>query len=801
MRVRAMHATTMARRMRLFFITSMLALQLVLVSTSDRGQTRATDGNGRTRKVMFKFTYDGNATTCQYKDPHFGLVKVSVPRFMRQYSGDRIGEELNYYLLSKQRWSQRVILELLYYALSYGTDYKPPEDFQSQTPCLENLRNWMDFTVDVCDWEGITCGDIRPSERDQPRIQLKFDGKIDVPYAWGSAEEHRWSAPHLVTKIDLPELECPGTLPEELFMLTELRRLNLRGNLLHGTIPATYGDLVKLGFLDLSSNSLTGVPWQLSKLYKNLQELWLDNNMLEGPLHFYLTKMKKLSMLDVSDNMITGTIPSDVGHLSQIVGLFLYNNRIAGEIPTEIAALAHLQYLYIQQNDMEGTIPTELGRLSELMRLQLELNKLTGTFPIELTKLESLEELSVADNMLIGSIPDDNDFDGDGSVMWSRMSNLGSLDLSANSFTGTFPVSLLVGLRRSLNLFDISFNSLTGTLPSEMGLMTELIAFSSPYNSFSGTLPIELGRLSDIQVLNLTSNKLRGFIPMGLCGEESWNAHVPVFGCDAILCPAGTFHPHGAADNNGACRVCQRSASDGTSPDSNYLGQTTCEGTTFLIGDANGDGILSPREILYYFFLQNGGMHWGAKFSDWIDSSIPDCELPGITCSGTEVAQIDLTDAAVCSDADGNEAPDHECHGIPAELSLLSNLEVISFRQRSFLRGSIPTEIGLLSKLRILNLSYCPRLVGSIPTEIGRLLNMQDLNLANSQFAGEIPVGTIQSASFGKASSECKSVEWFYSSRNWQGNEPTGVLLGSTSTDDDDPDHHRPAFRSTEFGT
>ncbi|KAI2505152.1 hypothetical protein MHU86_9240 [Fragilaria crotonensis] len=514
------------------------------------------------------------------------------------------------------------------------------------------FEKWMDFTVDVCDWEGITCGDIRPSERDQPRIQLKFDGKIDVPYAWGSAEEHRWSAPHLVTKIDLPELECPGTLPEELFMLTELRRLNLRGNLLHGTIPATYGDLVKLGFLDLSSNSLTGVPWQLSKLYKNLQELWLDNNMLEGPLHFYLTKMKKLSMLDVSDNMITGTIPSDVGHLSQIVGLFLYNNRIAGEIPTEIAALAHLQYLYIQQNDMEGTIPTELGRLSELMRLQLELNKLTGTFPIELTKLESLEELSVADNMLIGSI---------------LMITI-SMEMEASC-----------GRMR--------------TLPSEMGLMTELIAFSSPYNSFSGTLPIELGRLSDIQVLNLTSNKLRGFIPMGLCGEESWNAHVPVFGCDAILCPAGTFHPHGAADNNGACRVCQRSASDGTSPDSNYLGQTTCEGTSFLIGDANGDGILSPREILYYFFLQNGGMHWGAKFSDWIDSSIPDCELPGITCSGTEVAQIDLTDAAVCSDADGNEAPDHECHGIPAELSLLSNLEVISFRQR-LPSGSIPTEIG-----------------------------------------------------------------------------------------------------------
>ena len=734
MRVRDIHATTMARRTKLLLLLSLLALKSVLVSPSDRTQSQVASGEPRTHKVMFKFTYDGDATTCQYEDPHFGLVKISVPRFMRQYSGDRIAEELNYYLLSNQRWSQRVVLELLYYGLTYGTDYKPLEEIEN--PCLQNKRNWLADTVDVCEWEGITCGNILPSSNFRPRVELKVYGKIEYPYQWGSTEETRRPAASVVTQIDLPELNCPGTLPEELYMLTELRRLNLLDNLLRGTIPATFGGMVKLDFLDLSFNQLTGVPWQISKLSKNLQELWLGSNMLEGPIHFYLTKMRKLRMLDVSDNKITGMIPSDLHHLVQLSGLFLEGNEITGKIPTEIgSALTGLQYLCLTGNEIQGSIPTELGLLSNMQRLHIEYNLLRGTFPTELTKLERLEELNLADNSLAGTLPDADDVDGD--FQWSNMRRLTGLDIHGNEFTGTFPASLLLGLAKTLNLLDIGFNQLTGTLPSEFGHATKLLQIEAPQNSFTGTIPVELGRLSDIALLNLTDNKLHGTVPIALC-NQNWNRHVALHGCDAILCSSGTFHPNGAADNYGACRVCHQSVLASNSA-AKYLGQLTCESTSFLIGDADGDGVRSPREILQFFYQVNYGFYWGTKFSDWLDPTIPDCELPGITCSGTEISQIDLSDAAICADADGNEAPPHECEGISAELMLLSNLEVIEISHRGFLRASIPTEIGLLSKLRVLNLSYCSQLTGSIPTEIGRLWNLETLNLANCQLSGRIP--------------------------------------------------------------
>jgi Leucine-rich repeat (LRR) protein len=723
---------------RLLLLLSLLVSKLTLVLTDNRGQSDVDDG--RTHKILFKFTYDGDTTICQFKDPNYGYVKLAVPTFMRLFSGERVAEELQYYLRSEQQWSQRVVLEMLYYALTYGTDYKPTDDLYPEYPCLQQKTYWLDETVDVCLWEGVTCGNIHPSQQDRPRSELKLFGKIEGTYDWGPWEEYRWPARHAVTKIELPGLKCKGMLPEDLFMLTELRRLNLHDNALRGTIPATFGDMVNLDFLDLSRNLLTGVPWQLSRLFKNVEELWLGNNRLQGHIHFYLTNMKKLHFLDLSYNEMSGTIPTELQNLGKLEGLFLEKNNITGSLPTEIGLLK-LEFLYVQRNAIAGTIPTEVGLLSKLQSLRMQHNRFNGTIPTEFTQILTLEELNLSDNQLSGSIPVGGDMGGEEGFRWSNLSNLQRFDISENKVTGTLPPQLVLGVSGALNYFDIGFNYFTGTLPPELGRMKYLEILAVQSNSFSGTLPFELGRLFNLQELNFTANQLVGTIPQGLCDEGRTNYNVELFGCDAIVCPAGTFHPHGAADNLGACRPCPKSKLDDLydPPYSKMLGRTTCDGATFLVGDTNSDGIQSPREILHFLFVQNGGSYWGAKFRDWLDHSIPDCELPGITCVGTDIAKIDLSDALVCSDSNGREGPAKECHGIPAELWLLSNLEVISMPRRNFLKGSIPSEIGLLSKLRYLDLSHCSQLKGTIPTEIGNLLNLKVLNLAHSRFSGTIP--------------------------------------------------------------
>jgi hypothetical protein len=246
-----------------------------------------------------------------------------------------------------------------------------------------------------------------------------------------------------------------------------------------------------------------------------------------------------------------------------------------------------------------------------------------------------------------------------------------------------------------------------------------------------------MGRMTQLNSLNLTSNKLRGTIPSGLSFGINGFRNSKRFGSDAILCPPGYYHPHGAADNFGACRQCHSKSEN--SVVAKFLGQTSCPDDTFVVGDANGDGLLSSREILQFLYHQNGGYLWGDKFGDWLDSSIPDCELPGVSCTGTVVTKLDVSDAMMCSDENGDEGLEEECQGIPAELFFLSTLTVLSLPRRSFLRGTLSTEIGLLVHLQNLDLSYCPKLKGTIPTEIGMLSNLKSLNLMHSGFSGTIP--------------------------------------------------------------
>jgi hypothetical protein len=210
------------------------------------------------------------------------------------------------------------------------------------------------------------------------------------------------------------------------------------------------------------------------------------------------------------------------------------------------------------------------------------------------------------------------------------------------------------------------------------------------------------------------------------------------FGCDAILCPAGTFHLNGAASLFAGCRPCPIKRGEGELL-VKILGRTTCEGTEFVHGDLNGDGILSEREVLRLLYTYTIGRNWGAQFETWADPAVHRCDLNGVICVEDSVAKIDLTDAAMCSNGDRRSGSLSECRGIPAEISELSNLEILLLNRRQFLRGTLPTEIGELTKMKYLDMSSCPLLTGTLPTEIGFLTNLRYLNVAGCRFNGTVP--------------------------------------------------------------
>jgi hypothetical protein len=242
-------------------------------------------------------------------------------------------------------------------------------------------------------------------------------------------------------------------------------------------------------------------------------------------------------------------------------------------------------------------------------------------------------------------------------------------------------------------------------------------------------------------------NSITGTIPRMFCGHgmSSMNMLYREFGCDAVLCRPGTFNIHGHATLHSACRKCPITADNHTSnsssdpPLSKIMGRTECPGTDFVHGDLNGDGILSPREIVRIIYIDTLGRFWGPNFQPWADMQVHECDLLGVTCVNKKIARIDLTNAEMCSNGERRPGPLHYCKGLPAEIGELDSLEVFQLTRRQFLRGTIPTQIGKLTKLRLLDMSTCTSMAGTIPTEIGRLTNLRRLLLSHSHFRGTIP--------------------------------------------------------------
>ncbi|CAN0918076.1 Probable inactive receptor kinase At5g67200 [Linum grandiflorum] len=134
-----------------------------------------------------------------------------------------------------------------------------------------------------------------------------------------------------------------------------------------------------------------------------------------------------------------------------------------------------------------------------VVRVLLQGFGLRGGFPPDtLSRLDQLRVLSLRDNSLSGPIPD-----------LSPLLNLKSLFLNGNSFSGTFPPSILF-LHR-LTQLDLSHNTLTGPIPAGISRLDRLISLRLEWNSFSGLIP-PLNQ-SFLISFNISHNNLTGQIP------------------------------------------------------------------------------------------------------------------------------------------------------------------------------------------------------------------------------------------------------------------------------------------------
>jgi hypothetical protein len=249
---------------------------------------------------------------------------------------------------------------------------------------------------------------------------------------------------------------------------TNVTGINLAGNNLVGTLPATFNQLTLIEFLKVNGNQLTGsLP--------------------------ALTGLTALRSFEVYGNQLSGAIPSLTG-LTALDRFDARNNQLTGSIPS-LSGLSALEFFRVNNNQLSGTIPSFAG-LTVFADFGASGNSLTGAIP-PLASLSALRSFQVSTNQLTGSIP-----------TLAGLINLNTFGATNNQLTGAIPS--LSGLT-ALEFFEVSSNQLTGVLPTLTGL-TALRNFRVDVNQLSGSIPSFAG-LTALENVQVGNNQLTGTLP------------------------------------------------------------------------------------------------------------------------------------------------------------------------------------------------------------------------------------------------------------------------------------------------
>ncbi|KAL8533060.1 hypothetical protein ACS0TY_009349 [Phlomoides rotata] len=336
--------------------------------------------------------------------------------------------------------------------------------------------------------------------------------------------------------------------PEFLKLLDSLWFLDLSGNKIEGQVPNWIWKST-IQYVNISHNSLDSMEEFLHNVSLNsLANLDIRGNLLQGSLPRGICNLSSLSIFDASHNHLSGLIPECLGLMGNLTVMNLQGNKYRG-MPFAFASASSLRSLNINNNLLKGQLPRSLATCKTLEVLDLGNNRIRDVFPFWLDKLPNLKVLVLRNNSFYGQIqlPRRN----------FTLPTLGIIDLSSNQFTGALPQEFLKSLDemsmnresksatlktigqyeyyqdsvtimnkgtemqlvRILTIFvslDVSNNRFLGKIPHEIGDLKSLVVLNLSRNAFDGRIPSTIGDLVELESLDLSRNKLSGTIPQQL---------------------------------------------------------------------------------------------------------------------------------------------------------------------------------------------------------------------------------------------------------------------------------------------
>lgn len=319
-----------------------------------------------------------------------------------------------------------------------------------------------------------------------------------------------------------------------------------------------------------------------------------------------------------------------------------------------------------------------------------------------------MEQLDLSNQFLTGPIPD-----------LSELPLLKKVDFSNNQLTGTIPQNFLESCDPNMFQYaNLHSNLITGVVPTD--------TFSSNHISLS--------------LVTLQNNMIES-IPQSLCPSTGKSD----FGCDAILCPPGTYKKATGKQEeaNSPCESCQ---------ESKYYGADECpprlpSGNTpspTSIQVQYGRPKIPDQMVLELIYDACNGDSW--KNNENWKSSSSICDWYGITCddSGESVKNVNLPENSL------QGSIPTEIFALPKLVSLrLSgndihmsfkgaryaiNLRELDLHDTNLFDSDRLDELDALESLDISNNSF----EGSLPSELFSLKNLNELKLDKNNFSGEI---------------------------------------------------------------
>ncbi|KAF8053603.1 hypothetical protein N665_1393s0001 [Sinapis alba] len=489
-----------------------------------------------------------------------------------------------------------------------------------------------------------------------------------------------------------------------------------------------------LSFLDLSMNKLTGpaeipnsssstrlerislggnnfggeILEPISKLI-TLTQLVLSYVNISHPIDLTLfSSLRSLSYLDLSGNSI---LPASLSTDSSILpvameNLFLLNCGIS-EFPNMLKSLENLTYIDISNNKIKGKVLEWLWSLPRLNTVVVSNNSLNG-FEGSATVLvnSSVEMLDLSSNSFKGTflVPPlsivslfarGNRFTGDIPLSICNCNSLMVLDLSYNNFTGFIPQCL-----SNLTLLSLRKNNLEGSLPDMFYAGSSLHTLDFGYNKLSGKLPKSLLNCSSLALLSVEHNRIQDSFPF-------WLKALPNL----------FYGPISPSDQGPLAFPALR---------------------IFEISDNNFTGSLPPNYFLNWKATlgknEDGGLYMGYETQEAVSTSYEDAI--DLQYKGLVMEQQKVLLSYSTIDFSGNRLGGD----IPESIGLLKTLIALKLSNNAF-TGHIPLSLANVTQLQSLDLSE-NQLSGTIPNGLKTLSFLGYMNVSHNQLKGEIPQGT-----------------------------------------------------------